>query len=313
MQRARSIAAVEQNLPHLIFPINSFPIDEYLLSNVKNSLYKIIYNIECSILQHAELHEKISEKSQAYPILMESGLMNEPSILDEIVSLCRFQSLISNRNEGEHIADNWHNEANVSKFSGNIKESLQTLSLGLSRARSFDLGNFYELSPENLHLITWRILATFEIIDGAIDPKLLGATQLWLNRYNEAETIASSSGKLVYLLRNNLNLGVEAFWKYRHVNAPLFIGLLEHASSLNRFIILAILTDRSPILCAILFRAIEMDKTLALENLSIIFKQQEAVNNNIFAQISDEYLSVDPKFALQNLREWSDVMRPKSV
>lgn len=309
MQRARSNAAARQNLPHLIFPVNSFPIDEYLLSNVKNSLYKITYNIECSILHHAEIYEKISEKSQSYPILMESGLMNDPLILDEILSLFRFQSLISNSNNGEHISDNWQNEANVTKFTGNIKECLQTLSLGLSRAKSFNLGNFYELSPENLYQLTWRILATFEIIDGTIDPKLMDATHQWLERYNEAETIAASSGKLIYLLRNNPELSAEAFWEYRQINAPLFIALLQHESSLERSIILNILADRSPLLCAMLFRAVDMDKKLALENLSIIFEKQEVMNSNILAQISDEYMSVEPKAALQNLRDYSDLMR----
>ncbi len=312
MQRARSITAARHDLPHLIFPASSFPIDEYLLSNVKNSLYKIIYNIECSILQHAELYDKIPSKSKSYPILMESGLMNDPQILDEIVSLFRFQSLISNSHNGEHISDNWRNEANVSQFTGSIKECLQTLSLGLSRAKSFELGNFYELSPESLHLITWRVLATFEIIEGSIDPKLMDATHIWLERYNEAETIAASSGKLTYLLRNNANLGIEAFWQYRHINAPLFIALLEYETSLNRSFILSILTDRSPILCALLFRAIDMDQKLAFENLSIIFEKQEAMNSNIFAQISDEYLSIKPSEALQNLRDWSDIMGTKS-
>ncbi len=312
MQCARSLTAARRSLPYLIFPVNSFPIDEYLLSNIKNSLYKIIYNIECSILQHAEMYNKISDKSQAYPILMESGLMNDPVILDELLSIFRLQNLISSSDSGEHIADNWRNEANVSRFSGDIKECLNTLSLGLSRAKSFELGNFYELSPENLHLITWRILATFEIIDGAIDPKLMDATQDWLNCYNEAETIMASSGKLMYLLRNNPNLEIESFWRYRHINAPLFIALLEYKTSLNRSMILAVLTDRSPLLCALLFRAVDMDKNIALENLSIIFKKQKIMSSNIFVQISDEYLSVEPKIALQNLHEWSDIMRLKS-
>lgn len=312
MQRARSIAAARQNLPHLIFPVNSFPIDEYTLSNVKNSLYKITYNIECSILHHAELYDKIVDTSQSYPILMESGLLNDPLILDEILSIFRFQSLISNSNNGEHISDNWHNEANVTKFTGSIKECLQTLSLGLSRTKSFNLGNFYELSPENLHRLTWRILATFEIIDGAIDPKLMDATHQWLERYNEAETIAASSGKLIYLLRNNSKLGVEEFWKYRQINAPLFIALLQHESSLDRSIILNILTDRSPLLCAMLFRSVDMDKKLALENLSLIFEKQEIMNSNILLQISDEYMNIEPKAALQNLREWSDLMGTQS-
>lgn len=308
MLRARSIAAARQTLPHLIFPVSSFSIDEFLLSNVKNSLYKIIFNIECSILQHAELHSKISEKSKSYPILMESGLLNDPLILDEILSLYRFQSLLSNSNNGEHISDNWQNETDIVKSSDIIKECLQTLSLGLSRAKSFELGNFYELSPENLHRLTWRILATFEIIDGAIDPKLMDATQNWLGRYNEAETIAASSGKLVYLLRSNPRIGIEEFWKYRSVNVPLFIALIEFETSLNRSVILSILTDRSPILGAILFRGIDMDKNLALENLSIIFEKQGEMNSNIFAQISDEYMSIEPKAALQHLREWSELM-----
>lgn len=308
MQRARSIAAARQNLPHLIFPVNSFPIDEYILSNVQNSLYKIVYNIECSIFHHAEKYEKITEKSQAYPILMESGLLNDPHILDEILSLFRFQSLISNGNDSEHISDGWKNEANITQYTGSIKECLQTLSLGLSRAKSFELGNFYELTPESLHRLTWRILATFEIIDGSIDPKLIETVHQWLERYNEAETIAASSGKLIYLLRNVAPLHAEEFWNYRQINAPLFIALLKHETALNHSIILSILTDRSPLLCAMLFRAVDMDKNLALENLSLIFEKQEVMNSNILAQISDEYMAVDPQAAMQNLREWSDMM-----
>lgn len=308
MLRARSIAAARQTLPHLIFPQSSFTIDEFLLSNVKNSLYKIIFNIECSILQHAQLHDKISERSKSYPILMESGLLNDPLVLDEILSLYRFQNLISNSNDGEHISDNWRYEANVTKFSGVIKECLQTLSLGLSRAKSLKLGNFYELSPENLHQLTWRVLATFEIIDGAIDPTLMDMTQDWLGRYNEAETIAAASGKFIYLLHNDSKFNIEDFWTYTPINAPVFIALLEQQTSLNRTAILSILTDRSPLLCAILFRALDMDIKLALENLAIIFEKQEAMNSSILAQISDEYISISPQTALQHLRKWSDLM-----
>ena len=312
MQRARGITSARQSLPYLIFPDNNFLNDEYLLSNIKNSLYKIIFNIECSILQHAGIYSKISDKSQSYPILMESGLMNDPLIIDELLSLFRLQNLISDSNDGEHIADNWRDKANVNQFPVAIKACLNTLSLGLSRAKSFELGNFYELSPENLHLITWRILATFEIIDGSIDSKLVEATQNWLNRYDEGETIAASSGKLIYLLRKTPNSGIESFWKYRHVNAPLFIALLEYETSLSRSIILAILCDRSPVLCALLLRAIDMDKKLAIDNLTIIFAKQEAVNCNILAQISDEYALVTPELAMKNLRDWSNTMRLKS-
>lgn len=311
MQRARSIAAARQDLPHYIFPASSFPVDEHLLAGVKNSLYMLVFNIERSLLRQSLMTNRILDRSNAYPVLQKSGLLNDPIILDHALSLFRFQSLImkkdTEKSPSYYVADIMLQNHSDHR----VRSCVEILSLGHSRFHSLGLGNFFELSPEDLHRLAWRIVATFEITDGQIEQQMMEGATKWLSVYDEAETISASAGKLIYLLRSDDQFELDYYWKFTSNNAALFIALLENESGLQRQIILNILTDRSPILCGLLFRAIDMDRELALANISTIFDHKNKANGNITIQIANEYDDITPNFAMNKLQEWTEIFAAK--
>lgn len=310
MQRARGLASARQDLPHLIFPASHFPIDEHLVSAVKNSLYMLVFNIERAILRQSSMTDKIGDMSKSYPILLESSLLNDSKILDMCLSLFHYQSLYfsSGKDEMTSAAQEYLTSFNDPK----IEQSLKIMALGHSRLKSLTLGNYFELSPEVLHLLTWRIVATFEILYGEIHPELVKGVNIWLSQYDEANSIASSSGKLIYRLNKQKDFDAHQILDFHAADAGLFIAMIAQLTQIDRHIILNILTDRSPILAALLFRAIDMDKSLALHNISKIFKAEENdLQNIIYLQIAKEYHNIKPEMALQKLSHWSSKISSK--
>lgn len=304
MQRARSISAARQDLPHLIFPKSSFPIDEHLIAAVRNSLYMMVFNIERSILRKSLMTNRIADTSHAYPILLESGLMNDSAILDTALYLFHYQNLRFTAKGGDYGPTPIRELVDRDDIA--LQKCIETMALGHSRLQSLGLGDYFELSPESIHVLTWRIVATFEILDGELHTDMLAATHDWLSAYDEAETISSCAGKLVYLLGKEANFENAKLLTYKTGNAALFIALLSKLSKIDRLAILNILTDRSPILSALLFRAVDMDRDRALLNISKIFSgRTNDTHNNIIIQIASEYEMISPRAAAGYLREWS--------
>lgn len=309
MQRARSISFARQDLPHLIFPASNFPIDEHLVAGVKNSLYMLVFNIERALLRKSSLTSKIADKSHAYPILLESGMMNDNAILDLALYLFRYQNLRftgqNNNGQNNNVEPMLINKL-IGRDDDEMQKCLNIMALGHSRFQSLGLGNYFELSPETLHVLTWRIVATFEIIDGKLHPDMLTATHQWLSEYDEAETISSSAAKLIYLLGKEPDFDNRPLLTYKAGYAALFIALLSKMAKINRYAVLNILTDRSPILSAILFRAIDMDRELALLNIAEIFNNRDGggKSNNIM-QIASEYEAISPQTAQKKMDDWS--------
>jgi len=301
MQSARDLSAARQDLPHYIFPSSNLLIDEHLIASVKNSLYMIVFNIERSILREALLSDKISKKSLSYPILMESGLLNNADIIDAALSLYNYHNLILK--DGGVQKPLWNND-----FLKHNDEKIDTIihkfSLAQSRFNSLTLGDYYELRPETLHQLIWQIVATFEIIDGEIQTSIIDAANNILSQYDEADTIASSTGKLIYYLRSS-NINLDKFWNYKSSYAAIFIALLEYESSLDNRMIMKILNDRSPALSALLFRSVDMDIKTAIDNILYLYStDKDEVQNNLISQIADEYLfikKIDAQQILKNL------------
>jgi len=324
MQRARAITHARMDLSHFIFPAQHPLIDEHFVAGVKHSLYMVVFNIERALLRAANMDTRIGDKSLSYPMLYESGLLNDQKILDASISLFKYHNL---RNQGElqlkhsspagdkalpilvgKACDYYAQHEDV-----NVRECAKTLSIAESRSHSLKSGDFYELDPEDLHRLTWRIVATFEIIDTKIEPGLIEAAAQWLERYKESDTLTASVGKLIYLLKSNDDEKIEGYWNYSIENVSIYIGLLENVTMIERHNIINILTDRSPSLSALLFRAAGLEKPQAMHNiLSLYSDDNDQIESNIIAQIADRYLEVEPAIALQKIQEWAsnEYLRP---
>lgn len=298
MLQARNISAARSDLAYFIFPKNSFPVDEHLIASVKNSLYMMVFNIERAILRHSVMHDRIEDTSLSYPMLAEAGLLNNNKILDTALSLFHYQKLSKNSDINIEFSDKLMNHEDLG-----VKNCVQILLLAHSRFHSLGLGNYFELPPEVMQNLVWQIVATFEIIDGYIEPALIEGTSQWLQSYSEANTIAVASRKLVYLLRNE---NLQEYWKFEPASSALFIALLERNTSLDRDIIINILADKSPILCALLFRAVDMELSHAIDNIMRIYYCYDDSNYNQFiSQIYDEYLNISPSEAQDKIIYWS--------
>ncbi len=297
--QARNLSAARSDLPHYIFPKSNFSVDEHLITSVKNSLYMMVFNIERSILRHSSMENRIMDRSLSYPILIESGLLNDRNIIDAALSLFHFQKLFLNNSDiYAELPEKLTQHENIK-----VRNNVQTLSLAHSRFKSLELGNYYELPPEDLQRLSWRIVATFEVIDKTIDTAMIDATTRWLEAHSEAESITASSRKLIYLLRDE---DVSEYWQFKPEYAALFVALLEQEISVDRHVIITILADRSPLLCALLFRAVNMDLSLALDNILKIFQHNDKNDHNQFiAQINDEYLNISPAEACEKITQWS--------
>ncbi len=272
------------------------PSDQ-LMAFIENALIEIVRSIENTLL---DVRSETKEYPQTWPILVRSGLITDPKLIDFMrARFAEYRLSLALAKNGQR-ADQGHMIHSLLEDSDpEIAETAKHL-LGAENYIANGIVAISSLRAEQAHMLIWHVVAALITLEAMPSKELQARAKDYLLRHDERENGEFLARKLLNLLSDDPLSDINYIDK---TGVNLFFTSIATTLDMEKDHLLRLADNVSILPLAIILAAAQFPKESALEivcNLkSFDFKPAE------IALLETEYDNIDAQDARRQLKNWS--------
>ncbi len=214
MEAGRNSTSIHRDLAALLFPMSNALFTDRMLSNIRQSLLKLISEIESELCRLAVIQSGSSneilldmgnaKRGSSYDLLKKAGLLRDKDLLDFLHSRAQEYELnvqVTRTISPEQLDAAFHQHLDHEDPA--IADAAMAMLVARSKARGAD-GQMQlqptQLPAELFHKLTWNVVAAVKNLSGADVEQLSFAAQQLLAQHEEGSSLQNRALRLAQLL-----------------------------------------------------------------------------------------------------------------
>jgi hypothetical protein len=257
---ARDSQAACADVSAMVFPSGHVTPSEEMLAVVAHKMRGLILGIENTIIAQP-LNGPITDPV-SWKILSKSGFLRDAPVVDFI--LARFSEDRLNAriaNHGEVPLMDQLPARLLSSGNSEIADAAQIILLSEAMQKRSAQSLHRLLTPELLHQLVWRVVASLQIHYGEKNVEQVHAAKAFLTAYDEAQSGRVAARKLIHLVGNSLD---EEALDPQKAGLAIFIAALSSHTQLDQDHILRLIDGHSSTPLAILLKLCGLERDAAM-------------------------------------------------
>ncbi len=286
---ARDVDALCQDVASIILPSAVHTPSEATISAVSVKLLQIVRDIEAKL-------KFASPESITGPLLVQSGFLREPDIVDFALARVAEDNLIARLGGGiSQLAVELLDHPDIS-----IAEAAQALLAADSLHLRSQGRSFLTLPPELLYKMCWRIVAALELLSESRSDEVIHNARALIASYDEARTAPASARKIVHFLGDTHRASLS---NAHHAGIHIFVTHLSAGLNIGHDHILRLIDFESAFPMMVMLSAAGLSKDAALQ--AMIDLRAQILSPREAALFADEYVHLIPEIARAQLSNWT--------